>query len=194
MQEIATLPASERAKLQKTGRRNSRATRASEAKPSAHCKKSLDYLRLSIKYLVFDLEATRRENAYLRPHARSFLRRQRSRILLVSLRPFLDTIRHRLIIRAFAAAVAELADALDSGSSISRCAGSTPVGRIHLLRGQTIIRSQRLPAADLTRRLRRSYNRCLSGVGRHGPWQLAGDDDQRNGVWLVIRVATFGCG
>ena len=25
-----------------------------------------DYLRLSVKYLVFDLEATRRENAYLR--------------------------------------------------------------------------------------------------------------------------------
>ncbi len=27
---------------------------------------SLDYLRLSIKYLLFDLEATRRENNYLR--------------------------------------------------------------------------------------------------------------------------------
>ncbi len=27
---------------------------------------SLDYLRLSVKYLVFDLEATRRENNYLR--------------------------------------------------------------------------------------------------------------------------------
>lgn len=27
---------------------------------------SLDYLRLSVKYLVFDLEATRRENRYLR--------------------------------------------------------------------------------------------------------------------------------
>lgn len=27
---------------------------------------SLDYLRLTIKYLVFDLEATRRENTYLR--------------------------------------------------------------------------------------------------------------------------------
>lgn len=27
---------------------------------------SLDYLRLSTKYLVFDLEATRRENRYLR--------------------------------------------------------------------------------------------------------------------------------
>lgn len=27
---------------------------------------SLDYLRLTVKYLVFDLEATRRENKYLR--------------------------------------------------------------------------------------------------------------------------------
>jgi uncharacterized protein YpuA (DUF1002 family) len=27
---------------------------------------SLDYLRLSTKYLLFDLEATRRENTYLR--------------------------------------------------------------------------------------------------------------------------------
>ena len=27
---------------------------------------SLDYLRLQIKYLLFDLEATRRENRYLR--------------------------------------------------------------------------------------------------------------------------------
>ncbi len=27
---------------------------------------SLDYLRLSTKYLIFDLEATRRENRYLR--------------------------------------------------------------------------------------------------------------------------------
>ena len=27
---------------------------------------ALDYLRLQVKYLVFDLEATRRENTYLR--------------------------------------------------------------------------------------------------------------------------------
>ncbi|HOL89452.1 MAG TPA: hypothetical protein PK965_09560 [Anaerohalosphaeraceae bacterium] len=27
---------------------------------------SLDYLRISVKYLIFDLEATRRENAYLK--------------------------------------------------------------------------------------------------------------------------------
>jgi hypothetical protein len=32
----------------------------------ADLQESLDYLRLSVKYLVFDLEATRRENQYLR--------------------------------------------------------------------------------------------------------------------------------
>ena len=32
----------------------------------AELQESLDYLRLSVKYLVFDLEATRRENSYLR--------------------------------------------------------------------------------------------------------------------------------
>lgn len=35
-------------------------------KTIADLQESLDYLRLSIKYLVFDLEATRRENEYLR--------------------------------------------------------------------------------------------------------------------------------
>lgn len=32
----------------------------------ADLQESLDYLRLSIKYVLFDLEATRRENSYLR--------------------------------------------------------------------------------------------------------------------------------
>ncbi len=32
----------------------------------ADLQESLDYLRLSIKYVLFDLEATRRENQYLR--------------------------------------------------------------------------------------------------------------------------------
>ena len=35
-------------------------------KTIADLQDSLDYLRLSVKYLVFDLEATRRENQYLR--------------------------------------------------------------------------------------------------------------------------------
>ena len=33
---------------------------------AAELHEALDHLRLSVKYLVFDLEATRRENAYLR--------------------------------------------------------------------------------------------------------------------------------
>ncbi|MCA9279421.1 MAG: hypothetical protein H6815_08985 [Phycisphaeraceae bacterium] len=35
-------------------------------KSVAELQESLDYLRVSVKYLVFDLEATRRENQYLR--------------------------------------------------------------------------------------------------------------------------------
>jgi hypothetical protein len=32
----------------------------------ATLQESMDYLRVSVKYLIFDLEATRRENAYLK--------------------------------------------------------------------------------------------------------------------------------
>ncbi len=39
---------------------------------------ALDYLRLSVKYLVFDLEATRRENQYLRKMLESKNGRDRS--------------------------------------------------------------------------------------------------------------------
>lgn len=42
-------------------------TRRERIKASvSELQESLDYLRLSVKYLVFDLEATRRENRYLR--------------------------------------------------------------------------------------------------------------------------------
>jgi hypothetical protein len=65
MGEISTLPASERRRLQKvatdTQQRHERLSRT-----VGSLQESLDYLRLSIKYLVFDLEATRRENGYLR--------------------------------------------------------------------------------------------------------------------------------
>lgn len=65
MGEISTLPASERAKLEKladeTRQRHERLKQTVNS-----LQDSLDYLRLSIKYLVFDLEATRRENNYLR--------------------------------------------------------------------------------------------------------------------------------
>ena len=40
--------------------------RSSIEESVAKLQNSLDYLRLSVKYMVFDLEATRRENVYLR--------------------------------------------------------------------------------------------------------------------------------
>ncbi|MBC7783021.1 MAG: transcriptional regulator [Burkholderiales bacterium] len=65
MGEISTLPAAEREKLEKladeTRERHERLRKTVNS-----LQESLDYLRLSIKYLVFDLEATRRENTYLR--------------------------------------------------------------------------------------------------------------------------------
>jgi chromosome segregation ATPase len=65
MGEISTLPATERSKLEKladeTRQRHERLRQTVSS-----LQESLDYLRLSIKYLVFDLEATRRENGYLR--------------------------------------------------------------------------------------------------------------------------------
>ncbi len=65
MGEISTLPVTERQKLEKlaveTRERHERLRQTVSS-----LQESLDYLRLSIKYLVFDLEATRRENGYLR--------------------------------------------------------------------------------------------------------------------------------
>ena len=65
MSEISTLPEAERLKLadlaQQTQERHKKLK-----KTVGDLQDSLDYLRLSIKYLVFDLEATRRENDYLR--------------------------------------------------------------------------------------------------------------------------------
>jgi uncharacterized protein YlxW (UPF0749 family) len=65
MSEISTLPAAEKKRLEKLADE----TRARHEQLKAtvnNLQESLDYLRLSIKYLVFDLEATRRENGYLR--------------------------------------------------------------------------------------------------------------------------------
>ena len=63
--EISTLPPTERAKLEQladeTRQRHERLRQTVSS-----LQESLDYLRLSIKYMVFDLEATRRENQYLR--------------------------------------------------------------------------------------------------------------------------------
>jgi hypothetical protein len=65
MGEISTLPQSERVKLEKLAD-ETRARHERLRQTVSSLQESLDYLRLSIKYLVFDLEATRRENSYLR--------------------------------------------------------------------------------------------------------------------------------
>jgi len=65
LSEIATLPASERSKLELLVADTKK--RHEQLKVStAGVQENLDYLRMAIKYLLFDLEATRRENAYLR--------------------------------------------------------------------------------------------------------------------------------
>ena len=65
MGEINTLPESERQKLANLAEQT-RNRHDKMKKTVSDLQESLDYLRLSIKYLVFDLEATRRENKYLR--------------------------------------------------------------------------------------------------------------------------------
>jgi hypothetical protein len=65
LSEIATLPASERSKLELLVADTKK--RHEQPKVStAGIQENLDYLRMAIKYLLFDLEATRRENVYLR--------------------------------------------------------------------------------------------------------------------------------
>ena len=65
MGEISTLPRAERDKLTELAEQTQQ--RHKKLRKTVHnLQESLDYLRLSIKYLVFDLEATRRENEYLR--------------------------------------------------------------------------------------------------------------------------------
>ena len=65
MNEIATLPPEERARLEAMAD-ETRERHEKLRDTVAGLQESLDYLRLSVKYLVFDLEATRRENQYLR--------------------------------------------------------------------------------------------------------------------------------
>jgi len=63
--EIRTLPESERVKLAMLADETKQ--RHKDLKKTVNSlHESIDFLRLSIKYLLFDLEATRRENAYLR--------------------------------------------------------------------------------------------------------------------------------
>jgi hypothetical protein len=65
MKQIETLPANERGPLEKLAA-ETRERHEKMKKTIGELQDSLDYLRLSVKYLVFDLEATRRENDYLR--------------------------------------------------------------------------------------------------------------------------------
>lgn len=65
IQQINHLPAPEREKLQQLAD-DTRGRHEQMNKTVNELQESLDYLRLSVKYLVFDLEATRRENQYLR--------------------------------------------------------------------------------------------------------------------------------
>ncbi|NIA07341.1 MAG: transcriptional regulator [Actinobacteria bacterium] len=65
LSEIATLPTSQKSKLELLVANTKK--RHEQLKVSAAgVQENLDYLRMAIKYLLFDLEATRRENAYLR--------------------------------------------------------------------------------------------------------------------------------
>ena len=60
MKEISVLPKSDRDKLTEIAQ-ETRARHTKLQETVHNLQESLDYLRLSIKYLVFDLEATRRE-------------------------------------------------------------------------------------------------------------------------------------
>lgn len=63
--EIGTLPADERARLESLAQQT-RERHEKLRQTVSNLQESIDFLRLSIKYLLFDLEATRRENKQLR--------------------------------------------------------------------------------------------------------------------------------
>jgi len=65
VQEIGNIPDEDRSKIE-TLTAESRERHDKLKRTVTSLQDSLDYLRLSIKYLLFDLEATRRENNYLR--------------------------------------------------------------------------------------------------------------------------------
>ncbi len=65
MQQLDGLPDPAREQLQALAQ-DTKDRHARMKKTVNELQEALDYLRLSVKYLVFDLEATRRENQYLR--------------------------------------------------------------------------------------------------------------------------------
>ena len=65
MSEIAELPPEEKERLEKLAVQT-QVRHEKMRQTVGKLQDSLDHLRLSVKYLCFDLEATRRENSYLR--------------------------------------------------------------------------------------------------------------------------------
>ena len=65
MQKLHELPDTERTRLEQLAQEAKNRRQRIQASVT-ELQESLDNLRLSVKYIVFDLEATRRENAYLR--------------------------------------------------------------------------------------------------------------------------------
>ena len=65
VKEIGSIPTSEQKKLILLARKTKQSHRKLKNSISS-LQESLDYLRVCIKYQIFDLEATRRENKYLR--------------------------------------------------------------------------------------------------------------------------------
>ena len=65
MNKIKQLPEQDRPTLERLAE-EAKCRRERIQASVAELQESLDYLRLTIKYMVFDLEATRRENTYLR--------------------------------------------------------------------------------------------------------------------------------
>lgn len=65
LDKIKDLPEAQRGRFEELAE-ETRTRRDRIQSSVSELQESLDYLRLSVKYLVFDLEATRRENAYLR--------------------------------------------------------------------------------------------------------------------------------
>lgn len=65
IEQLQALPEEHREKLEKLCQHDG-AQQSQIEESVAKLQDSLDYLRLSVKYMVFDLEATRRENVYLR--------------------------------------------------------------------------------------------------------------------------------
>ena len=66
VKEMGTLPSPHKKKLIIVGKKGDSDPQKQLRDGICKLQDSLDYLRVSIKYILFDLESTRRENTYLR--------------------------------------------------------------------------------------------------------------------------------